>query len=317
MNKILALLLILTISSCSTSGQIKIPDNIKVGDISSKQRIGNTRVVIDENANYKFIPDIMRLQKSQNQYLQIIEIPNQDYSSTIINIINKFNTIEAQGGNIRLKKEFKLGKFNAFLALAPQGSEEQIAFAFGDKSFSVLIMGVYPNNEKDRKEVVDYVLTAYLDKSIKTNLQEQLNFDLSLKNTTYKLSTVNGVIAIYTENGDALSNKDWQKNYFIVSILPKPSGFSLKQYSDKMIERLGQNNFEEKRISIEVLEENELSFDNIEVEMKGKTISTDLLLYQNIKLTSDGLIQFIGLAFNDKEKQIETFKSIVKTIKKK
>ena len=315
MNRLLILILAFTLFSCNSRGQIEIPEKVNVGDLSKKQRIGKTRIYIENRNEYKFIPDLLRLQKNNNQYIQFVEIPNQDFSSTIQKMINKLKQIEAQGGKLKLEKEFKLGEYDAFIVLAPQGNEEQIVCVFGDNTFSAMVMGIYPNDNDIRKEVVDMVLTTDLKKDLNVNLDEQLNYNIKLNQTLYQLSSVNGNIGIYTIKGEQLTNEDWQKNHFLVSILPIPKNFDLKQYSDNMITKLGQNYFKEKRIDIEIIDENKINQQNIEVEMKGKTINNEILLYQYMKLTSDGLIQFIGFAFENKEQQIKVFKEISKSIK--
>lgn len=316
MNKTFILLLSFIIFSCTINGQIIVPDTVEIGKMSSKQRVGSTRVVIDKIADYQFIPSLLRFQKSQNQFLQIAEIPNIDFTTKIPNIRVKVSQLEAQGGKLSLKKEFKLGEFDAFIALVPNGAEEQIVFAFGDETFCTLLMGTFPSNEAARKEVVDLALSAYLDKKIELNLEDQLSFSLSLKDSKYKLSTVNGGVAGYTEDSSFITVDDWQKNYFTVSVIPKPFDISLKDYSDIMIKSLGKSNKEDNQISIDVLNEN-ITDKLIEVEMKGNTVNKELLLYQSVELTDNELIQFIGFAFENKKEQIELFKSIARSIQKK
>ena len=315
---------ILTILFCSCESKAQsfvLADKIETTELDKKINIKGTRILIDKPDNYTYIDELKRFQKSSDNYFQFVEIPNQDYNQTAPNVINKIDQLESQGGKIRIKKEFKLGDYSAFFALAPQGNvSEQVILAFGDSSFSVLVMGVFPNDEKDRKIITDLILSTYFDKNLKPNLDDNLFYEIDIKNSDFKLSTVNGTIGTYTLDGKQINGEDIFENSFIIGTLPNSSDFNLKNYSDNLIYKHENNTFEEKSIKIEITSENEYKVGDdkiIKVDMNGKIQGKDLKIYQYIKQTPKGIIQLLGYDFTEKSNYISEYKNIADKIKLK
>lgn len=305
---------------CESSAQsFHLPDKVEITDLNKKINIKGTHILIDKSENYAYIDKLKRFQKSSDNYFQLIEIPNQNYNTTAPNVINKINQLEKQGGKLRIKKEFKLGEYNAFFALAPQGiSSEQVILAYGDNSFSVLVMGVFPNNEKERKEITDLILSSYYNKNLKPNLNDNLFYKVNLDNSDFKLSTANGTFGIYTINGKQIKDDDLFTNNFIIGTLPPSTNdFDLKVYSDNLIKKYKNNTFEEKRIKIEIISEKEFKDGEnivIKVEMIGTIQHKKSRMFQYIKQTPNGIIQFIGFDFTKNLKYLNEFKNISKKI---
>ena len=290
--------------SCESNAQsFNLPDKVETTDLNKKINIKGTRILIDKPENYTYVDELKRFQKSSDNYFQLIEIPNQNYNTTAPNVINKINQLESQGGKLRIKKEFELGEYNAFFALAPQGvTSEQVILAFGDNSFSVLAMGVFPNDEKDRKEITDLILSSYFDKNLKPNLDDNLFYKVNLDNSDFKLSTVNGTLGTYTVNGEQMKADDLFTNSFLIGTLPSTNDFSLKKYSDNLIRKYENNTFEEKRIEIDIISEKEFKEGEnkiIKVEMIGTIQGKKSKKFQYIKQTPNGIIQFLGSDFTE------------------
>lgn len=317
----LIFLIILFCSFGSKAQSFDLPDKIVITDLNKKINIRGTRVLIDKSENYTYIDELKRFQKSPDNYFQLIEIPDQNFNQTIPNIINKIDQLEKQGGKIRIKKEFKLGDYNAYFLLAPQGNiSEQVILAFGDNSFTVSVMGVFPNDEKDRKEITDLILSVYLDKDLKPNLDDNLFYNLDLKGSDFKLSTVNGTMGIYTLNGEKINDEDLFENHFIIGTLPTSTDFDLKNYSDQLIHKLENNNFKEKRIEIKILSEDEFKEGEnniIKIDMIGTIQGEKLKMFQYIKQTPIGIIQFIGFDFTEASNYINEYKNMTSEIRLK
>ena len=311
MNKLLIFGFLILFFSCKPE-KIDIPSRVEVSDLTKKIRVGKTRIVINNNPEYKFIPELIRLQKSTTQYLQFVEIPNQDFSTALFKILPRLESNDVK--KPILKKELQLGEYNAFIMTSMKEGLEQAILLFGDKSFSVMVIGVYPPEKNTREEIFGLMLSAYLNKDISVDLQRQLNFDVDLCNSNYLLSTVNSTVGVYSENGVSITSDDWRKNYFLVSIIPQGQNFDLEEFNEKMTKKLGQNSFEDNRIETKIT--NTKIQDNvIETELLGDNLNNKLLIYQYVKSTSKGVIYFVGYAFESKEEQIKRFKEIAKTIK--
>ena len=318
--KYLAILFLSIMSySCDSEAQsTDFPDKIEITDLNKKINIKGTRILIDKPKNYVYIDELKRFQKSSDNYFQLIEIPNQGYNQAVPKIINKIDQLESQGGKIRLKKEFKLGEFSAYFALAPQGNiSEQAILVFGDSSFTVLVIGIFPNNENDRKEITDLILSTYLNKDLKPNLDDNLFYKIDLKNSSFQLSTVSGTVGTYTLNGKQLNNEELFENEFVIGTLPTSDDFNLKEYSDDLIYKYENNAFEEKRIEIKILSEDEFKEGEnkiIKVEMIGTIQGKKLKIFQYIKETPLSIIQFVGFDFTEKSTYSSEFKNIANKI---
>lgn len=305
--------------SCESNAQtFDLPNKVETTGLNKKINIKGTRILIDKPENYTYIDELKRFQKSSNNYFQLIEIPNQNYNAAALNVINKINQLESQGGKLRIKKKFKLGEYNAFFALAPQGvTSEQVILAFGDNSFSVLAMGVFPNDKKERKEITDLILSSYFDKNLKPNLNDNLFYKINLDNSGFKLSTINGTLGTYTLNGEKIKANDLFTNSFLIGTLPSTKDFDLKKHSDYLIDKYENNTFEEKRIEIDIISEKEFKEDEnkiIKVEMIGTIQGKKSKMFQYIKQTPIGIIQFLGSDFTQNSRYLNEYKTIAEKI---
>lgn len=323
MKYILIFLIVILTFGCETNAQtINIPDKILVKNINEKINIKGSKILIDNSINYKFIDEMKRFQKDSLNYFQIMELENQDYNKTIPKVISKINELEKQGGKIRVKKELKLGEYDAFIGLAPQGKEsEQIVFAFGDESFTVLVMGVFQNNENERKEITNLILNLYYDKSININIEDNLFYTVDLSNSKFKLISTVSNMANYTLNGEEITDENIYNNNFVIGTMPeKINNFNLKKFSDNLIYKLENNMYEAKNIKIENKIENNYKEGEDEVrtvEVNGVFKNKNIYIYQYIKQTTNGIIFFIGSDNSKNKIHIEEYKEIAKKIKLK
>ncbi|KQX15433.1 hypothetical protein [Flavobacterium sp. Root420] len=322
MKQTVVLFLLMFLSySCETSGQlINIPDQINISGIENKVNIKGTKIIINESKDYIYYKELKRFQKDSKNYFQVIEILNQDYYEVIPNIISKINELEKQGGRIGTKKEFKLGSYDAYCGFAPQGQDsEQIILTFGDTSFSVLVIGIFQNDEKERKEITDLVLSTYYDKEIKTNIDDNLFYNVDLKKSEFQLLNVMSNVGVYTIGKEKMTGNGIYTNNFSIGFLPNNlHGFDLKTYSDKLIYKYENNIYKEKNIKIKMIsekkykeEENEI----IKVEMFGIFEEKELKIYQYIKQTPKGIIQFVGTDISKKYVHFNEYKNIAENIK--
>ncbi len=316
---ILIFFLSVILYSCNTNTQsFNLPNKVETTNLNNKINIKGTRILINKSENYTYIDELKRFQKNSNNYFQFIEIPDQNYFTSIPDVISKMNQLESQGGELKIKKEFKLGDYDAFFALAPQGyTSEQVILAFGDNSFSVLVIGVFPNNEEDRKEITDLILSSYYDKNLKPNINDNLFYEVNLDNSEFKLSTVNGIFGTYTLNGEKLKVDDLFKNSFLIGTLPYTDDFDIKKHSDNLIYKYQNNEFVEKRLKIDIISEKEFNEGEnkiIKVEMVGTKQGLKSKMFQYIKQTPNGIIQFISSDYTENSKYINEYKAIAEKI---
>jgi hypothetical protein len=318
MKKIIFLLLLIVTYSCETNSQsINIPDKIEIKNLEKKINIIGTKVLIDKSDNYSYYNELKRFQKHQNNFFQVIEYVGQDCDAIIEKTSTKIDELESKGGNIRVKKKFKLGKYNAYFGIAPQGETEQIFLVFGDKSFAVMVAGIYPNNEKERKEIMNLVLSSYYNKDLKVNIEDNLYYSVELNDSKFKISNVSLNIGTYTIGGENLTDENTS---FIISTIPNSKDFDMKAYSDRLIYKYQNNIYKEKSIKIKIISEKDYKEGEnriIKVEMLGELKGKKQKIYQFIKYTPNGIYQFIGADFSPNFEHLNEFKKIAETIKLK
>lgn len=319
MKKSIMFLLLIFIYSCESKSQkINIPNNLEVKNLQNKINVKGTRVLIDKNEKYTFYNELKRFQKDKNNFFQVVVYDNQDCDVVIANTSKKIDELESKGGNVRIKKKFKLGEYNAYFGIAPQGETEQIILTFGDKTFTVMLAGIYSNNEQDRKEIMDLVLSSYYDKTLKVNIEESLYHTIDLSNSEFKISGVTMNLASYTLGGNAMKKED--EPNFIISTIPISKDFDIKKYSDRLIYKYQNNIYKEKSISIKILSENDYKKGEsriIKVEMLGVLKGQKRKIYQFIKYSPNGIYQFIGMDFSKDSKYMNEFKKIAENVKLK
>jgi hypothetical protein len=318
MKKVNLLILILFTFSCEINSQsINIPNKIEIKDLEKKITVLGTKVLIDKSSNYTYYNELKRFQKDKNNFFQVIEYIGQDCDAIIEKTSNKIDELQNKGGNIRVKKKFKLGEYNAYFGIAPQGETEQIILVFGDKSFAVMVAGIYPNKDIERKEIMDLVLSSYYDKGIKVNVEDNLYYSVDLKNSNFKLSSVSLNLGTYTLGGE----KNTENNtHFVISTIPISKDFDLKAYSDRLINKYQNNIYKDKSIKIKILSENDYHEGEnriIKVEMLGELNGEKQKIYQFIKYTPKGIYQFIGTDHSDNFEHMNEFKTIAENIKLK
>ncbi|MGL3002048.1 hypothetical protein [Flavobacterium sp. RSSB_23] len=315
MKKIILLFLLTLIYSCETKSQtVIIPNKVEIKNLENKIVVKGTRVLIDKSANYSYYNELKRFQKDQNNFFQVIEYIGQDCDAIIEKTSNKIDELQNKGGNIRVKKKFKLGEYNAYFGIAPQGETEQIFLVFGDKSFAVMVAGIYPNKDLERKEIMDLVLSSYYNKGLKVNVEDNLYYSVELNNSEFKISSVSLNIGTYTIGGEKLTD---YSNNFVISTIPNSKDFDIKAYSDKLIYKYQNNIYKEKSINIKILSGDEYKEGEnriIKTEMLGELNGKKQKIYQFIKSTPKGIYLFIGTDFTENFVHTNEFKKIAKNI---
>jgi hypothetical protein len=315
MKKIILLFLLTLIYSCETKSQtVIIPNKVEIKNLENKIVVKGTRVLIDKSANYSYYNELKRFQKDQNNFFQVIEYIGQDCDAIIEKTSNKIDELQNKGGNIRVKKKFKLGEYNAYFGIAPQGETEQIFLVFGDKSFAVMVAGIYPNKDLERKEIMDLVLSSYYNKGLKVNVEDNLYYSVELNNSEFKISSVSLNIGTYTIGGEKLTD---YSNNFVISTIPNSKDFDIKAYSDKLIYKYQNNIYKEKSINIKILSGDDYKEGEnriIKTEMLGELNGKKQKIYQFIKSTPKGIYLFIGTDFTENFVHTNEFKKIAKNI---
>lgn len=177
-----------------------------------------------------------------------------------------------------------------------------------------MVAGIFQNNEKDRKEIMDLVLSSYYNKDLKVNIEDNLYYIVDLNTSEFKISNTSLNIGTYTIDGEKLT--DYNTN-FVISTIPNSKDFDIKAYSDKLIYKYQNNIYKEKSINIKILSDDDYKEGEnriIKTEMLGELKGKKQMIYQFIKSTPKGIYLFIGTDLSENFVHTNEFKKIAENI---
>jgi hypothetical protein len=224
--------------SC-TSGQGSFPDNINVQNIKQLKRVKGTKLFVSTPENYKPMESMVRMQRDNNTYLQVMEIPGSNFLETKNSFTKE--SFEKQGASVDIIKPVKYNGYDGIYFSGPSKTpgENKIGLAFGDTDFVVMLFGVCQSSDKKAIEELKKIFSSsYYDKSFNLDPLELASYKFDESITGFKLATTMGNMLAYTPNGkDDLKNSGNIMTSFQLSTIEAPSFSKAKDFLDNMISR--------------------------------------------------------------------------------
>lgn len=245
----LILLFAFFLISCKQNAQ-NIPNEI-VNNEKNNFDIPGTRISVNKPTNFEFFPELSRIQKNDENKIQILEMTGADFTSYKLKFLQGIENATKNGGKIDYQKNLKLNGYDALILSAPQNKRNlsQTILLFGDNTFSVMLAGETPlGNELEKNEILKIILTTKYDKNKILNEEQFNQFSIDLKNSGFKFNKNVGGVSFYTINGSGSPFGDKLTDILMVQILPKMSKDEMVNYSEKIIEKMHNNSFPEKNI---------------------------------------------------------------------
>lgn len=208
-----AFILGIVLTSCS-NGQNTFPDNINVVKTEKSKRVKGTKLFVIAPDTYNPIESMVRLQRDNNTYFQVIEVPNSNFNEYKGKLTKE--AIESQGAKVDIDKPIKYNGYDAIYFSGPSktAGETKLGLAFGDESFVMMIVGVCQTSDKEAMNELNKIFsTSYYEKSFDLNLLELASFKFDESITGFKYATRMGNMFIYTPNGKADLNNQQGLNY--------------------------------------------------------------------------------------------------------
>lgn len=320
MKRILLILTLIFLTiSCNQNAQ-NIPDTI-INNEKNNFDISGTRISINKPDDFIFYPELSRIQKDDNNKIQILEIKDADFIAYKNKFLIGIESGIKNGGKVDYQKQIKINGYDGLVLGAPQSRNNsyQTVLLFGDKTFTVMMAGITPlGNEEAKKQILKTILTTKYDKTKLINDEELNKFTIDLKNSNFKFSKNMGGVSFYTINGEGTFG-DKLTDILMVQILPaKMTKEDMENYSQRIIDKMENNTYPEKNIKINNLEKkfysengNEILEYNLNNSYQNQNYNSLLIL----KSTDNATILFSVI---DKTKQkTELLKEVFKTIKLK
>lgn len=185
---------------------------------------------------------------------------------------------------------------------------------FGDSKKTVLINGIYPEaNKAIEADIKTSLLSASYNENQKDNPLDAVKFKIDVSNTDFKLAKYMTGSLIYTTDGQIPTEKP---SLIIGNSIAKVSAENQKQYSVERLKKLPRGEFNAVK-EINLIQIDNLQGYEIVANGKSKDAKTELI-YQIILFNDKGDYYIIvGRATEDLENNLQRFKSIANTFKRK
>jgi hypothetical protein len=306
----------LTLTSCQSNGQDTFPDVVANSKSDNLKRVRGTKLFVNTPSNYQPLEKLVRLQKDDRTYFQVIEVPNSNFVEYKSKMSRQ--AIESQGAKV---DAYEAVKFNGFDGLYFEGpskieGETKIGLAFGDETFVTMVVGVCrTEDQSSRQEIKNIFSTAYYDKSFKLNPLELANFQIDETITGFKYAATMGNMFLYSPNGKADMKGLLDFSSFQIMPLDAGSFEKIQELMETINSRLDRqgvqvSNIKKKELTIDGNKAYEVTMDATDKEGKKGTFYEVGIFKQ---ATSSGVL-FIG-ADTDKGAYLDKFKATVQSMK--
>lgn len=204
-------------------------------NLQAQEIVSGTRVSIKPPAGFVRAKTFTGYQKGEDAMISINELNGGSFYSNAANFTK--GQFESKGIKVVEFKEMKINGYPAKLAkMQGDPSAMSISMVFGDSTFSVTIMGLYPTgDEKLGEEIMKSILSVNYSKDLKIDPFEAAFFTLDDSNTRLKFSQAAANLFIYTWGG-AKENPEGKP---LMLVIPLPNdNSSPKETSQSMLESL-------------------------------------------------------------------------------
>jgi hypothetical protein len=223
-------------TSC-TNKQEDFPDNINVTNIKSLKRVRGSKLFVLAPESYKPIESMIRMQKDNDTYFQILDIPGSNFLEYKTRFTKE--SIESQGAKVDFIKAVNFNGYEAIYISGPSKhyGETKLALIFGDKDFVTMLIGVCQTSDtKAREELKKIFSNSYYNKSFSLDPLELASFEFDESITGFKLARIVGNMFVYTPNGkEDLKNMEKIITSFQLSTIEAPTFSKAKEFLDLTI----------------------------------------------------------------------------------
>ena len=310
----ITLTLSIALISCS-NGQTSFPDNVSVTKTENLKRIKGTKLFVTTPDTYKPMESMVRLQRDNNTYFQVIEIPNSNFNEYKSRLTKQ--AIESQGAKVDIDKPIKYNGYDAIYFSGPSKTdgETKLGLAFGDETFVMMLIGVCQASDKAAMEELNKIFSnSYYDKSFDFNPLELANFKFDESITGFKYAATMGNMFIYSPNGKSdLNIQQDNLSMFQLSTIEAPTFSKAKEFLDYTISRYSVQGIQASNVKKQDISINGNQAYEVTVEAKDSD-NKQTTLYQVIIHKGTTAVLFLG-SDSEQGKWFDKFKATAQTIK--
>ena len=322
-----AVALFIFCSSCwDCRGQLAhdlaIPAVVAVGKARSATRFPGTNTFIHQPVSYTLYKQLIRIQKNEGTYIQLMQIPVvSNFETKRKELEDNLQRVVAEG---KLEKEyykrtFKLGEFDALLIYGKDDKREgfeQMVLLFGDNSFVNMAVGEFPADQPlVRKEILDGLLSMYVDETAPIDPTELANFSVKTDNTAFKFFGSASQMFYYTVGGKGDPMQNPYESQIMVQALPAMQEEALRSYGVKMI-----YNYRLMGMRIPTYAGKDTTINGqyaYQITFEGSFNGKKNDVYQVVTGNKNGSVLFLGGLYEQPEELMPQVRSIAGTLRMK
>jgi hypothetical protein len=291
--------------------------SIDIGDINTTKndkltRIMGSRLFLNSPKDYQYIKNLSRFQKSDNQYLQVIEA-NNSFLQAKANMTKE--VIEQKGAKVDVWKKVKVNAYDGIYFEGPskKPGETKIMLSFGDNDFVVMVVGVCAtSDEAGKDELKNIFKTVYFDKSFTINPLELANFEFDQSITQFKYATTASNIFFYNKSGSANVNNNFEPA-IQVGALPQMKPENAQALFNDILRRIELSGIKVESKKIESSTIN--NYPSLKLETPMTIQGKNGFLYQVILMGQSSSVLFMSSTTEDIQKYKDEFIRTSKTIR--
>lgn len=200
---------------------------------AQEEIVSGTRVSIKPPDGFTKGQNFTGYQKGEEAVINIMDLNGGNFYSNAASFTKE--NFEARGIKVIEFEELKINGYPAkYVKMQAEPHIISINVVFGDSTFSVMAMGVYPSDDKSLgEEIKKSILSANYKKDFEVDPFENAFFSLDDSNSKLKFSQASANMFIYTVNGETERNDG--EPIMIVLPVPNDVGSSPKQTAESMI----------------------------------------------------------------------------------
>lgn len=308
-------ILSIAISSCGQKTGDKFPEQLQTSKTKGHVNIPGTKVFALIPSSYKHMKELVRFQKNDDLYIQVIASEGSSFTEGKKNFSRE--AIEAKGATVDILDNTKLNQYEAIYCEGPSKNPDELKLMliFGDESFVVVAIGVCKKSDiAGKKELQDILKSLYYDKSLVSDPLELANFEFDSSITGFQHAGTISNSFVYSKNGKADLNNA-TANMLQFQALPKVTKEKLEELSSEVIRRYEQNGIHLNTTNITKTKINNYPAWVLFTKISYK--NKEGILYQTALLGDNSSLLFIGCAYEDLTDFEAKFKKTVETIKLK
>jgi len=226
------------------NGQPVFPKAINNAKTTKHKQVPGTRVSLIPPVGFNNAVAFTGME-SKDASIHVLDFPGKNYFKTSAGMAK--DSFEKRGVTVFEFYEFQFNGFPAkFMHLAGDNHQKTYSLAFGDSTFSVMLLGTYGEaNETTGNNIRASLLSALYDKLRKIDPQESARFKVEEQRSLFKFAKNNSGFYIYSIGGKV--KDDYQDDPFmIISEAPYDTAKTVQTMAEEtllMMQKHGLMNF--------------------------------------------------------------------------